>query len=73
MSCPTCSKPTQKNGDNPSAPFRSDRCKAVDLGKWLNEEYVIHDPIMDPELEERVAAQNASAALSGRDPKNQLH
>jgi endogenous inhibitor of DNA gyrase (YacG/DUF329 family) len=73
MSCPTCSKPFPKDADMTSAPFCSDRCKAIDLGKWLNEEYVIHDPIMDPELEERVAAQKVSAALSGRDPKNPLH
>jgi len=73
MSCPTCSKSAPDNNDNTSAPFCSPRCKAIDLGKWLNEEYVIHDPILDPELEERVAAQNAAAALSGRDPKDQLH
>ncbi len=31
-------------------PFCSSRCKAVDLGKWLNEAYVISTPL--PELTE---------------------
>ncbi len=28
-------------------PFCSERCKALDLGKWLNEEYVISTPLPD--------------------------
>ena len=30
-------------------PFCSKRCKAVDLGKWLNEEYCISTPITEVE------------------------
>lgn len=29
-------------------PFCSARCKALDLGKWLNEEYVISTPVPVP-------------------------
>ena len=36
--CPTCSKPVQWQ-DNPYRPFCSERCKLVDLGKWVSEEY----------------------------------
>ncbi len=30
-------------------PFCSNRCKAIDLGKWLNEEYRISTPLPDAE------------------------
>lgn len=29
-------------------PFCSEQCKALDLGKWLNEEYVISTPLSVP-------------------------
>lgn len=29
-------------------PFCSEQCKALDLGKWLNEEYVISSPLSVP-------------------------
>lgn len=35
--CPLCDKPTETR----YRPFCSARCKQVDLGKWLNESYVI--------------------------------
>lgn len=36
--CPTCNKqiPSQ---DNPFRPFCSERCKLIDLSKWVSEEY----------------------------------
>lgn len=37
--CPICRKPAAPRADNPSFPFCSPRCKTVDLGKWLNEDY----------------------------------
>lgn len=36
--CPTCAKPVQWQ-DNPFRPFCSERCKLVDLSKWVSEEY----------------------------------
>ncbi|RKU26022.1 hypothetical protein C6497_14660 [Candidatus Poribacteria bacterium] len=33
----------------PNFPFCSKRCKSIDLGKWLNEEYRISTPITDDE------------------------
>jgi uncharacterized protein len=36
--CPSCSKPVQWQ-DNPHRPFCSERCKLLDLGKWVSEEY----------------------------------
>lgn len=37
--CPICSKDVPPRPGNPSFPFCSSRCRAVDLGKWLGEEY----------------------------------
>ena len=37
--CPICRKPALPRAENGSAPFCSPRCRQVDLGKWLTEEY----------------------------------
>lgn len=39
--CTTCAKPITE--ENPHAPFCSERCSAVDLSKWLREEYRLAD------------------------------
>ncbi len=36
--CPTCNREVQWQ-DNPFRPFCSERCKLLDLGKWVDEEY----------------------------------
>jgi hypothetical protein len=38
MKCPTCGKPVEWK-DNPFRPFCCERCKLVDLGRWVSEEY----------------------------------
>ena len=44
VKCPICSKEVEA-GDKkelpPSFPFCSQRCRLIDLGKWLDEEYRI--------------------------------
>jgi len=40
VTCPTCRKKIEYEG-NPYRPFCSKRCKLVDLGSWLKEEYRI--------------------------------
>jgi endogenous inhibitor of DNA gyrase (YacG/DUF329 family) len=42
--CPLCGRPAAPRDGNPSFPFCSDRCKLVDLGKWLGEDYRIPGP-----------------------------
>ena len=37
MSCPICDKPT----DPKYRPFCSKRCADIDLGRWLNDDYVL--------------------------------
>jgi uncharacterized protein len=40
-SCPTCRKAAAPRRENAFFPFCSERCKLVDLGKWLTGEYRI--------------------------------
>jgi len=46
-SCPTCGKITQaaRREDATYRPFCSHRCRMIDLGKWLNEEYRVSEPL----------------------------
>ena len=41
LRCPICGKPAAPRPQNRSAPFCSDRCRLLDLGKWLGGDYVI--------------------------------
>jgi endogenous inhibitor of DNA gyrase (YacG/DUF329 family) len=43
--CPLCRKPWQVDApaDLPSFPFCSDRCRLIDLGRWLDESYALPD------------------------------
>jgi endogenous inhibitor of DNA gyrase (YacG/DUF329 family) len=38
MKCPHCGK-NIKDPKHPFRPFCSERCKLIDLGKWISEEY----------------------------------
>lgn len=38
MKCPHCGKEI-KNQKEPYRPFCSNRCKLIDLGKWISEDY----------------------------------
>ena len=48
MICPICGKPVQWQ-DNPSRPFCSERCKMIDLGNWVDEEYRVPADPASPE------------------------
>jgi uncharacterized protein len=37
--CPICNKAAAARGEGSTFPFCSERCRLVDLGKWLGEEY----------------------------------
>ncbi len=45
LRCPICKK-VVKSGDS-DFPFCSDRCRAIDLGKWASGAYVIPSPVTD--------------------------
>ena len=44
--CPTCSKPyaIAALADLPSFPFCSERCRLIDLGRWIDGAYVVPGP-----------------------------
>lgn len=55
--CPVCKKPVEAasvgNADAPNClPFCSERCKLVDLGAWLEEEYKITSQVACGQEEE---------------------
>ncbi len=59
--CPTCGNAVAPLACNRAFPFCSDRCRLLDLGKWLGEEYripagrpgdgAVLDPQRDPQDE----------------------
>ena len=59
--CPVCKKPSPARTENPSFPFCSPRCRAVDLGRWLGEEYRVPDKQAD-EQEDGVPPQRPTDA-----------
>ncbi len=59
IKCPICGKDVEfyeKEKLPPSFPFCSQRCKLIDLGKWLDEEYKTSESIS----EERVPVDDKS-------------
>ena len=49
LHCAICGKPAAPRPVNRSFPFCSDRCRLIDLGKWLGEEYRIAGPHLGEE------------------------
>ncbi|MGE5756272.1 MAG: DNA gyrase inhibitor YacG [Planctomycetaceae bacterium] len=49
--CPTCARPFEVAtiDDLPTFPFCSDRCRLIDLGRWIDGSYTIPDPQAPPE------------------------
>jgi len=49
--CPICRKTfeIEKIGDLPSFPFCADRCRMVDLGRWIDGDYAIPSGKAGPE------------------------
>lgn len=39
--CPICRKPARPREENRAFPFCSPRCRTLDLGRWLSEDYRI--------------------------------
>ena len=39
LRCHICKREVAPRRENPAFPFCSERCKLIDLGKWLGEEY----------------------------------
>ena len=56
VKCPICGKENEFFAE-PMGPFCSDRCKMIDLGKWLGEEYRVTDPLRPDHFEEFEGAE----------------
>ncbi len=39
--CPICREPVESRRENEHFPFCTERCRMMDLGKWLDEDYTI--------------------------------
>ena len=50
VKCPTCKKKA-KWEENPFRPFCSERCRLIDLGRWLDEEYRVEGEEEEPTKE----------------------
>ena len=46
VKCPNCGKLVEYE-NNPYRPFCSERCRLIDLGKWIEEEYRILGEVVD--------------------------
>jgi endogenous inhibitor of DNA gyrase (YacG/DUF329 family) len=66
MKCPICKKPVPDEGrDRPKTyPFCNERCKLIDLGRWLDGKYQI--PVEDkaPDPDYRNGDQDGPNSLS---------
>jgi endogenous inhibitor of DNA gyrase (YacG/DUF329 family) len=50
MRCPICKRDFERESSS-ALPFCSERCRTIDLGRWLGEEYSV-PATPDPEVEE---------------------
>jgi endogenous inhibitor of DNA gyrase (YacG/DUF329 family) len=49
--CPLCDADVRLDS-TPTAPFCSDRCRLIDLGRWLDEAYAVPDDKQSTDDEE---------------------
>jgi endogenous inhibitor of DNA gyrase (YacG/DUF329 family) len=57
--CPSCQRAVLPRAQNPCFPFCSDRCRAVDLGRWLGGEYRIAARSTDEDEDGDATSQDA--------------
>ena len=57
--CPTCDMLAEPGISDKYLPFCSERCRLIDLGRWLNEEHAL--PCETPEDEEDAASPETAA------------
>jgi len=59
--CPICRRPFDLEL-SPAPPFCSDRCRTIDIGRWLTESYSVpHEPDDDPDDGGEVEPSDGSA------------
>lgn len=60
MTCPICQTPIDVTEKRASKPFCSDRCRRIDLGRWLNEDYGVRWDGGSDELAEAAESDSQS-------------
>jgi uncharacterized protein len=65
IKCPICGKDAEFFA-TPMGPFCSTRCKMVDLGKWLGEDYKITAPLRPDHLMEYESMEGPELDLPER-------
>jgi endogenous inhibitor of DNA gyrase (YacG/DUF329 family) len=63
--CPTCKSESRPRAENAAFPFCSQRCKAIDLGKWFMGEYRVPGRQLAPG-EQPLEAAEPDEASGGR-------
>jgi endogenous inhibitor of DNA gyrase (YacG/DUF329 family) len=62
FTCPSCRRTLEgTKAQHPHLPFCSPRCRAADLGAWLNESYRIGAPLSEEDLDEGLPTGGRSA------------
>lgn len=64
VSCPTCGRRAEYEG-NEFRPFCSERCKLLDFGAWVDEEYSLPTETAELTEEELDALQSAMEKQQG--------
>jgi len=67
ITCPICKRVTTWE-ENPYRPFCSERCKLIDLGKWVSEEY----KIAGEKAEEEQKTKNDKHEAEGKEHPSSL-
>lgn len=74
MRCPICKEKSAPRAQNKAYPFCSDRCRMVDLGRWLNEDYTISEPLWtDPEAADSGEGLESAGTPRSKDEDTKLH
>jgi endogenous inhibitor of DNA gyrase (YacG/DUF329 family) len=63
MRCPVCNREFEK-ADSLALPFCSERCRTIDLGRWLGETYslpVVPEPDVDETLDSEASQGNGGS------------
>lgn len=50
--CPRCKKKISVSNKSEYRPFCSEKCKLIDFGTWVNEEYIISRPLKSEDFYE---------------------
>jgi endogenous inhibitor of DNA gyrase (YacG/DUF329 family) len=52
MRCPICEREFDPASPEAAKPFCSERCRTIDLGRWLGESYSLPERPIDPESDD---------------------